>query len=278
MRYALATVLVVIVAATAAIAIRAWLARGRRPRRRRRARLAHPIVLAHGLFGFDSIEVAGRRVDYWKGIATRIRRAGAECHIAKVPPTASVRKRARALADHVRALDAPKVNVIAHSMGGIDARYAVSMLGLGDRVASVVTIGTPHRGTPLADVGAAAARLGVEQACARFGVPLDGLDDARGRRMSSFNRRVRDVDGIHYASFVGSARDVSAMLLPGWLYLRAASGDNDGVVPAASQMWGEVIGEIDADHWAQIGWGGGSRFDARAFYASLVRELRGRGL
>src|SRR5207249_8887306 len=45
------------------------------------------------------------------------------------------------------------VNIVAHSMGGLDARYAISQLGLGGRVASLITIGTPHLGTPLADAG-----------------------------------------------------------------------------------------------------------------------------
>src|SRR5207237_9941038 len=45
-----------------------------------------------------------------------------------------------------------KVNLIGHSMGGLDSRYAVSNLGLGDKVASVTTIGTPHRGSSVADV------------------------------------------------------------------------------------------------------------------------------
>ena len=49
---------------------------------------------------------------------------------------------------------ARKVNIIAHSMGGLDARYAIAKLGLADRVASLVTIGTPHLGTPLANLGA----------------------------------------------------------------------------------------------------------------------------
>ncbi|HZY02105.1 MAG TPA: hypothetical protein VFF02_01300, partial [Anaeromyxobacteraceae bacterium] len=60
-----------------------------------------------------------------------------------------------------------------------------------------------------------------------------------------------------------------------WLYLKRRAGENDGVVPASSQRWGEVLAEIEADHWAQIGWS--RSFDAAEFYARLLRELRGRG-
>src|SRR6185295_19714138 len=51
--------------------------------------------------------------------------------------------------------DAKKVNLIAHSMGGLDARYLTSCLGFSDRVASLTTIGTTHRGTRLADLALA---------------------------------------------------------------------------------------------------------------------------
>ena len=47
------------------------------------------------------------------------------------------------------------------------------------------------------------------------------------------------------------------------------------MVPITSQARGEVLREIEADHWAQIGWSRG--FDATSFYEDLLRELRGRG-
>ena len=40
-----------------------------------------------------------------------------------------------------------KVNIIAHSLGGLDARQMLTHLGMGSRVASLTTVGTPHRGT-----------------------------------------------------------------------------------------------------------------------------------
>jgi hypothetical protein len=48
------------------------------------------------------------------------------------------------------------------------------------------------------------------------------------------------------------------------------------VVPANSQAWGEVLREVEADHWAQIGWWSRG-FDAASLYEDLLRELRGRG-
>ncbi len=97
--------------------------------------------------------------------------------------------------------------------------------------------------------------------------------------MEAFNRSVQDVRGVDYASVVGAPvrrRDVSPILVPTFLWLGEAAGGNDGMVPADSQRWGDVLRTIDADHFAQVGWS--RRFDAAEFYAELLLELRGRGL
>ena len=46
---------------------------------------------------------------------------------------------------------------------------------------------------------------------------------------------------------------------------------SDGIVPATSQRWGQVLREVEADHWAQVGWS--LRFDAVALYEEILREL-----
>ncbi len=243
-----------------------------RPVRAARPR-SHPIVLAHGLLGFGTIGVAGFRHDYFRGVPARLRAIGVEVRCTRVAPVAGIEARARQLADQIRALDAERVNVIAHSMGGLDARIAIAEMGIPDRVASLVTVGTPHHGTPLADGGA--ALLGVLR---RLGVELAALDDLRTERMQELNRRIPDVPGVVYLSYVGVTTRARAnvLLRPSTRYLERCAGPNDGLVPGASQRWGVVLGEIDADHWAQIGWGAG--FDAVRFYEALALRLRGLGL
>jgi triacylglycerol lipase len=94
--------------------------------------------------------------------------------------------------------------------------------------------------------------------------------------MEGFNQEARDAPGVVYRSIVASAREVNAVLVPSHRFLRLRAGDNDGVVPASSQRWGEVLGEIDVDHWGAVGWS--SRFDAGAFYEQLSLGLGARGL
>jgi triacylglycerol lipase len=246
----------------------------------RRAAPRYPVVLAHGLLGFDEIRVGRSRHDYFRGVSGRLERDGCVVHRCRVARTASIADRAAELAAFVRALPAARVNLVAHSMGGLDARYALARLGLARNVASLTTIGSPHHGTPLADLGSGLARsAGVVTALARIGLNVDALHDLTTNRMTDFNAAVRDVRGVLYASVVGAPRarrGVTPVLVPTWLWLGGEGLANDGMVPAASQRWGDVVFEIEADHFAQIGWS--RRFDAADFYADLLRELRGRGM
>jgi triacylglycerol lipase len=237
----------------------------------------HPIVLAHGYMGFASLGVHRARRDYFVGVRNRLEALGYTVHLARLSPAASISLRAEQLARQVESLRAERVNIIAHSMGGLDARYAITHLGLHDRVASLTTIGTPHRGTPLADTST--MFIGdwptFRRMLDKMGANVDGLYDLTTLRMEQFNRLVTDVAGVAYASVIGTVngikRPVNPLLLPGHSYLLRTVGANDGMVPVESQKWGEVLGEIEADHWEQIGWS--RSFDAQRFYAILVEHL-----
>lgn len=236
---------------------------------RRAPRLRHPVVLAHGVLGFDEIAIAGRRHRYFRNIAERLAPLGAEFHHPRLPPAASVAVRAGALVSLVRELPGQRFNVIAHSMGGLDARFAISRLGLADRVASLVTIGAPHHGTPLAD-------LAVSRVTARF-LRFAAMRDLGPAALEKFNREVTDAPGVAYCSVVAATdlAHTNPLLWPTHAYLTKRYGPNDGLVPAASQRWGRVLREIEADHWAQVGWS--LKFDAAALYEEILRELAGLG-
>ena len=113
-----------------------------------------------------------------------------------------------------------------------------------------------------------------------IGANVDGLYDLTTARMAEFNLVVQDATDVWYSSVVGALQSdtakVSALLAPGFSYLRKRVGPNDGMVPASSQRWGDVLFEIEADHWAQIGWSTG--FDAGPIYVALAEHLAERGL
>ena len=111
----------------------------------------HPILLAHGYFGFDRIGVGQLRQEYFRGVRARLEALGYSVIVTRVAPVGSIGLRAAQLARQIASLRVPRVNIIAHSMGGLDARLAIARFGLAERVASLTTIGTPHHGTPLAE-------------------------------------------------------------------------------------------------------------------------------
>ena len=106
----------------------------------------YPVVLVHGF-----MDKGGAFI----GLEPALRADGHIVERASVPPLAPVAVRAEHLGEQVDAILAAhgvdKVNLIGHSMGGLDSRYLVAHLGFADKVASVTTIATPHRGSSVAD-------------------------------------------------------------------------------------------------------------------------------
>ncbi len=238
-----------------------------------------PVVLVHGLFGFDRVGLPGVKLHYFRGIVAHLEKLGCHAHAVRLPPAASVPERARILADKIDALPHDRVDVIAHSLGGLDARYALARYELGRKVRSLVTIGTPHRGTPLADL-ASNGPLGLaRKAIGALGIPLAALDWLTPAALERFNAEIPDAPDVRYACVVGGIRDaatsVPLAIAPVHAYLRRAAGANDGLVPIDSQYWGETLAEIEADHFEQVGWRFGMRrtFDALGLYAFVVARL-----
>src|SRR5687768_11501471 len=118
-----------------------------------------PVVLHHGLFGgYEPVGVGKLRWAYFQGIDKALRKAGHRLVVTKVHPTGGIATRAAqlkaAMEKGLAELNGDgrgKVIIVAHSMGGLDARYMVHQLGMADRVAALLTITTPHRGSPYAD-------------------------------------------------------------------------------------------------------------------------------
>ncbi|PAV47503.1 lipase [Pseudomonas sp. HAR-UPW-AIA-41] len=139
------------------------------------AQTKHPIVLVPGIFAFDTI--AG--VDYWYKIPAALQSEGARVYVPKINAFDSSAKRGEALIAQLESIRAAsggsiqKFNLIGHSQGGITARYVMNTRP--DMVASVTTLNTPHKGSPLADVATGIAPSGTLQ-----GVAFDVFANAVG--------------------------------------------------------------------------------------------------
>ncbi len=231
------------------------------------------VVLAHGLAGFDSIGLGELRIAYFRRAADQLERAGYDVMTTRVPPTGALPLRAAALAEAVARLPHERVTIVAHSMGGLDARWAICH-GLAERVETLVAIGTPHRGTPLADILARGPGARARAWAARLGLPTDAIDWLTTWRLAELEPDMADVAGVRYTSVVGVAARarLHPLLLAPHFYLSLVAGANDGMVPEWSQRWGEVLAEEPLDHFAQIGWSrGGDELVARSL--SRLRAL-----
>jgi triacylglycerol lipase len=110
----------------------------------------YPIVLAHGLGGFDSLFGV---LDYWYGLESALESGGARVFVTQVSQLNATEARGEQLLAQVQQIIAitgkSKVNLIGHSHGGLDVRYVAAVRP--DLVASVTTVGSPHKGAALAD-------------------------------------------------------------------------------------------------------------------------------
>ncbi|ROO31713.1 MULTISPECIES: esterase/lipase family protein [unclassified Pseudomonas] len=115
----------------------------------RNATTQFPILLVHGLFGFD--RVAG--VELFHGVKQTLRAAGARVFIPYLSATHANEARGEELLaqiDRVLAgTGAARVNLIGHGQGALAARYAAAVAP--DRVASVTSVSGPNHGSELAD-------------------------------------------------------------------------------------------------------------------------------
>ena len=208
--------------------------------------------------------------DYFRGV----REAFPGACFPRVPVAGSIERRAQALADEIAAFrfEQPRarIHIVAHSMGGLDARYALSrdLSGLVARVASLSTIGTPHRGSPIADllIGPGSGWTGwrravyevVRRAFAVFSVPTGALEGLTVASTERFNREHPTIANIPCYCYAGQ-RPESYPLQMLAAYIRSTGRtpgerDNDGLVSVASATW-KPLAETPwpTDHLGEIG-------------------------
>lgn len=118
----------------------------------------YPVVFMHGMGGFGELEVGPVSITYFDGVVLDLTKRGEQVFVTLAPAYDTSEERAKAIAkqldDILARTGKAKVNLVGHSQGGLDARVLASPAGVGygDRIASVTTVATPHRGSKVADV------------------------------------------------------------------------------------------------------------------------------
>lgn len=257
----------------------------------------YPIILLHGLFGGDKLGP----FEYFYKVEAALNDLGYEVYFPALSPISDLDTRVEELMDFVDqvllASGAEKVNLISYSSGGIDARYLISHYAYGDRVASLTTIGTPHRGTPAIKIGISLMKNPNSLVARALNGLLswifytesrlfDSLSYLSQEYMSEFNSIYLDDERVFYQSYAGitdplgvSTGDImNPILLPFYEALqRQSAGENDGVVSVDSAKWGWFRGTLRADHLKLIGHfpGTASRFfNHLDLYRSISQDLK----
>ncbi len=216
------------------------------------------------------------RFHYFKGIASFLKKRGVEVYHSSVSFAADVDTRARDLKKEVlRILEKSgkeKVHIIAHSMGGLDARHMIVNEQMSEYVATLTTIGTPHKGTPVAK---SALEIGMDGVINRFRkiLNLEGIRSVTPANCRNFNRRAREeeaTNSVEYRVYYSSKKceDVFLPFQLTYKIVEKQEGANDGLVSLKSQKWVRYLKSnsgkikpiiqrqfpIPADHLDQIGW------------------------
>ncbi len=262
-------------------------------------RTRYPILLVHGVFFRDF-----RYLNYWGRIPKELARNGAEIYYGCQQSAASVEGAGRELAERIRRIveetGCEKVNIIAHSKGGLDARAAVAHAGCAPYVATLTTINTPHRGCIFAEYLLGKAPESARQAMAaaynaalkKLGDPdpdfLAAVTDLTESACLARNQVTPDAEGVVYESVMSyckKARHGKFPLNVTYPVVKHFDGLNDGLVSVESARWGGAFTLLEPKGRRGISHGDVvdlnreniRGFDVREFYVNLVAGLKQRG-
>lgn len=257
----------------------------------------YPIVLIHGV-GFRDLKY----LNYWGRIPKELIKNGATIYYGHQEAWGTIEDNAHQIKnkilDIISETGCKKVNIIAHSKGGLDARYMVSKLDMSNYVASLTTISSPHHGSKAIDI-----LLHLPEGIYRFITKLidryfrmigDKNPDSytASRQFSTkhakvFNEEVKDTAGVYYQSYTSIMKTPFSDLLLAFPYLiiRLIEGKNDGLVSIDSSRWGEFRDVVKNKYRKGISHGDiidlkrqdYKGFDIREFYIQIVSELKDKG-
>ena len=266
----------------------------------------YPILMVHGVFFRDF-----KHLNYWGRIPYDLEQNGATVYYGGQHSAAAVADCAAELATRIREIvettGCEKVNVIAHSKGGLDMRYALQNCGIAPYVASLTTVNTPHTGCIFADF---LLKTFPESVKDRIAATYNKAAYKLGDPNPDFMAAVGDLTATGCAALEPMLAGPSnpaplaniycqsvGTLLPratggrfpmnlAYPIVRFFDGPNDGLVSETAFPFGEKYtlltpkGKRGISHGDIIDLNRENieDFDVREFYVDLVSDLKARGL
>lgn len=213
------------------------------------AKLNYPILLIHGM-GFRDTKL----INYWGRIPKVLTENGAKIYYGYQDSNGSIEGNAKqlekSLLHALKDSGADKVNIIAHSKGGLEARYLISSMGYEDKVASLTTISTPHNGSvtvdklirhtrPLVKFGCRAVDLWYRITGDRNPDTYSAVQSFETDNAERFNKENPDSDKVYYQSyaFVMKKPTSDIFMSATWLAVNYFEGVNDGLLSPEAVKW-----------------------------------------
>lgn len=260
--------------------------------------LKHPVLLCHGYGGISTLI----RPAPLHESCLRLRNHGVIAFAPNIVPYSIIATRAEQWAERIIKIQQQygykKLNVVAHSMGGLDMRYAINKLDMESSVASLTTIATPHRGTSLAELvlttpGGVKEKLG--ELFDWFGenlFPTRKSDSVgaveqltREYVTKEFNPNIPDKESIQYFSYSaavgkGTAETINPIYRFQNQWIHQREGINDSFVSVNSAKWGKHLGTAPINHLEQIEIQVSKERKPKvaAFWLDLIKNLQKQGL
>lgn len=220
--------------------------------------LQYPVVLVHGVMAHDRAGSA----KFWGRIPETLSGMGINVFVGNTDSWGDFESNARVLKKNIETIlletGKEKVNIIAHSKGGLDSRYLIWKYDFGGKIASLTTICAPHHGSEIADLlynQKITHTKFTKKVLAIFGKWYgDTNPDVYGvnyqlttAKMKEFNEKVIQDDRVFYQSLyvtMDYAFD-DIMFFYSYWYLKKARGKSDGVVSEYSAKWGNNVAKIE---------------------------------
>lgn len=259
----------------------------------------YPILMVHGIFFRD-----WQYFNYWGRVPKALMANGAEIYYGNQQSAKSVAESAEELKNRILEVieesGAEKVNIIAHSKGGLDSRYAISRLGMDKYVASLTTINTPHKGCDFVDnllnifpekvVDLIARKYNRVFSALGDNSPdfLSGILDLRASSCKKLDEALEDSPDIYYQSYMSEMKNFFSAGIPlniGYLLIQKFNGRNDGLVWVESAKHGKKFTLIENKFPRGISHGDMidlfreniKGFDIREFYINIAINLKKMG-
>lgn len=263
-------------------------------------RTKYPILLVHGVFFRDF-----RYLNYWGRIPQELIDNGATLfygnHESATPVAKSGRELAQRIRDIVERTGCEKVNIIAHSKGGLDCRYAIAHENIAQYVASLTTINTPHRGCKFAEVLLQHTSFAMQRRLAnsynktlrRLGDKqpdfIGAVQDLTSERAQELDLAMPTPEGVLCQSVGSRLNRATSGKFPlnvSYHLVKYFDGPNDGLVGQDSVAWGSrltfvtVTGNRGVSHGDMIDLNRENipGFDVREFYVGILHDLQQQGL